>query len=71
MNVNKWVRYSFSKSKIKEGKTPVETMGIGGKMEIGPSWEGRRETGLICLPQYSGSHAGLGDESFGPWKLGI
>ena len=27
--------------KIKEGNTPVETMGIGGKMEIGPSWEGR------------------------------
>ena len=42
---------SFSESRIKEGNTLVETMGSGGKTEIGPSWEGRWEAGLICLPQ--------------------
>lgn len=71
MNFNKWVRYSFSKSKIKEGSAPGETMGIGsgdGSWAWVGKW-GEKQGWFACLDLVP--HADIGDESFGPWKLGI
>lgn len=68
MNFNKWVRFSFSQSKIKERDMLQDTKVIGSGYEYWESveMEGEKKHGLFACLNNLVTHPGIGDQAFGP-----